>query len=354
MRTVKSILLCVILLLGVASTNKAQQAKRYAVKSGYIKYELSGSTKGTKELWWDNYGNKTCEVEKSTTTTKMFGIKNTEEKNRSTVIIKDKYWVADYIQNSGSTGTVPYYNEGQEFVNGMTEEEQKEFADEILAQMGGKNEGTENLNGYSCDLIKVMGIKSWIHKGLVLKTEGKILGIETNEMFVEFKPNSNVPASKFNPPSGVQYQDLSSVTGGFMGALGAFDEEMEKEDDEETIAIEYSFDKFKKIVNDCNIEGYRCVAVNSFGGMHSASFMKGINSVMVIAQSDKNVENDEELNSFDSFRHNGHTCHFGEVEEENGSALIVEYPSDDMIVTIMAIPGKSKDELLKIEDELQF
>ncbi|WP_346854455.1 hypothetical protein [uncultured Draconibacterium sp.] len=346
--------LILILLVTLGLNLQAQEAKRYALKSGYIKYELSGSTKGTKELWWDDYGRKTCEVEKSTTTTKMFGIKNTEEKNTSTVLIKDKYWVADYIQNSGSTGTVPYYNEGQEFVNEMTEEEQKEFADEILAQMGGKKEGTENLNGYSCDVIKVMGIKSWIHKGLVLKTEGKILGVETNEMFVEFKPNSNVSASRFNPPSGVKFEDLSSVTGGFMGALGAFDEEMDEEENEETIAIDYSFDKFKKIVNACNIEGYRCVAVNSFEGMHSASFMKGMNSVMVIAQSDKNMDKDEDLNSFDSFRHNGHTCHFGEEEEENGSALIVEYPSDDMIVTIMAIPGKSKDELLKIDDKLQF
>uniref|UniRef100_UPI003217CBEC hypothetical protein n=1 Tax=uncultured Draconibacterium sp. TaxID=1573823 RepID=UPI003217CBEC len=344
-----------IVLLSVFSLNiQAQEAKRYGVKSGFIKYELSGNTKGTKELWWDDYGTKTCELEKSTTTTKIFGIKNTEEKNSCTVVVNDKFWVADYIANQGANGTIPYYNGGQKVVSEMTEKEQQEFADEVLAKMGGQKVGTENLNGYACDIIKLMGIKSWIYKGLVLRVEGKIMGIEANELFVEFKPNSSVSASKFNPPSDVQFEDMSSATGGFMGAPDAFDEEMEDENDEETIAIDYSFDKFKKIVNACNVEGYRCVTVNSFEGMHSASFMKGMNSVMVIAQSDKNFDNDDELNSFDSFKHNGHTCHFGEVEEENGAALIVEYPSDDMIVTIMAIPGKSKDELLKIEDKLRF
>jgi hypothetical protein len=339
---------------------QAQEAKTYAVKSGYIKYELGGSTKGTKEVWWDNYGTKTCEIEKSTTTTKVFGIKNTDEKNMATVIVKGQFWVADYIKNIGTMGKVPYYNDTEKYVAEMTEQEQKELLEQVLTQMGGKVVGTESLSGYHCDIIKLMGIKSWIHKGLVLKTEGKILGIETNEMFVDFKPNSKVSASKFNPPSGVQYDDMAEVTsGGLMGALGgmdAFEEEMEDDDDDwETVPVDYSFDKFSKIVKGCDIEGYRCARVNTLDGMHSAVFMKGLNTMVVIAQSDENLEkDDEEFGLYDSFRSNGHTCHYGVMEEDNGSALVVEYPSDDMIVTFMAMPQKSKDELVEIADKFDF
>lgn len=339
---------------------QAQEVKTFAVKSGYIKYQLSGNTVGTKEFWWDDYGQKTCETEKSTTTTKIFGIKSTDEKHSTTVIVKDKFWVADYIDNSGSNGTVPFYQEGQQYVANMSEKEQEQMADELLANMGGEKLREENLGGYKCDLIKLMGIKSWIHKGIVLKTEGKVMGIEANEMFVEFKPNTKVSASKFNPPSGVSYQNLSEQAGaqGFMGALGAlggFEDMEEEEEDEDMVPVDYSFDKFSKIVKGCDIEGYRCAHVQTMDGMHTATFMKGFNSIMVMAQSDENMDkDDEEMGEFQTFRHNGHTCHFGAMEEENGSALIVEYPGDDMIVTFVAIPKKNKDELLKIERKMQF
>jgi hypothetical protein len=289
----------------------------------------------------------------------MFGMKNTEEKYSTTVIIKDKFWVADYVDNKGSKGTVPMYKEGQEVVGQMTEKEQKEFADEVLASMGGKKMGSESLNGYQCDVIKLMGIKLWIYKGLVLKSEGKILGIETNEMFVDFKPNSNVAAAKFNPPAGVQYEDLAAQAGGqgFMGMFGGMEDLKQEEyddDDEEIVPVDYSFDKFSKIVKGCSIEGYRCASVNSIEGMFTATFMKGLNTFVVMAQSDKNIEEDEEFNSFDTFKQNGHTCHYGAMEEDNGSALVVEYPSDDMVVTFVSMPPKSKAELLEIEDKLQF
>lgn len=349
-----------IIALAIFSLNiQAQEAKTYAVKSGYIKYQLSGNTTGTKELWWDDYGRKTCETEKSTTTTKMFGIKNTEEKHSTTVIVKDKFWVANYIDNLGSKGNVPMYQEGQEIVGQMTEQEQQEFADEVLAGMGGKKMGSESLNGYPCDIIKLMGIKLWIHKGLVLKSEGKILGIETNEIFVEFKPNSNVAASKFNPPSGVNYENLSEKAGaqGFMGALGALGgmEEMEEdEDDYEITPVDYPFDKFSKIVKGCTIEGYRCASVNTVDGAHVAIFRNGLNTVLITASSDENMEQDDEFGLYQSFRHSGHTCHYGVMEEDNASVLIVEYPSDDMFVTFMAMPQKDKEELLKIDDKVHF
>ena len=351
-----------IIALAIISLNvQAQEAKTYMIKSGYIKYQLGGSTNGTKELWWDDYGQKTCETEKSTTTTKIFGIKNTEEKHSTTVTVNNKFWVANYIDNKGSNGTVPMYNEGQEYFGDMTEKEQQEFADEVLAGLGGEKIGTESLNGYECDVIKIMGIKSWIHKGLVLKTEGKIMGIEANEMFVDFKPNTKVASSKFNPPAGVDYQNLSEQAGaqGFMGALGALGEmdEMEDDDDEyEITPVDYPFDKFSKIVKGCSIDGYHCARVSSLDGSHIAIFMNGLNTIVVSASSDKDMDTnkDSELDSFDSFKHNGHNCYHGVMEEDNGTVLLVEYPSDDMIISIMAMPQKSKDELLTIHDQLNF
>lgn len=354
----KNLLIVVFAIL--CFTSQAQEVKTYALKSGYVKYQLSGSTVGTRELWWDDYGQKTCELEKSTTTTKMFGIKSVDENHSATVILKDKFWVADYIDNKGSNGTVPFYEEGQEYFGSMTEKEKEEFADELLSNMGGEQLGTESLNGYKCDVIKIMGFKSWIYKGIVLKTVGKLLKIETNEMFVEFKPNTKVSSSKFNPPSGVRYENLAGQAGaqGFMGALGALGdfEDMEDEDEEDydIAPVDYSFEKFAKIVKSCEIEGYRCASVNTIDGSHAAIFMKGLNTIVVSASSDENMERDDEFDSFQSFRNNGHMCHYGVMKEDNVGVLLVEYPSDDMFVSIMSMPQKSKEELLEIEDKMQF
>lgn len=140
MKKILTVILVLFCLNGIA-----QEAKKYALKSGYIKYQLTGNTVGTKELWWDDFGQKSCEFEKSKTTTKMFGIKNTEEKNMCTVSMKERFWVADYITGTGTSGTMPYYQEAQDFANEMTEEEQEEFADKLLQQFWGKSWELKNL-----------------------------------------------------------------------------------------------------------------------------------------------------------------------------------------------------------------
>ncbi|MBI9071639.1 MAG: hypothetical protein JEY94_08565 [Melioribacteraceae bacterium] len=204
----------ILLILGMVfcCTNiQAQEAKKYAVKSGYIKIEISGNTKGTKELWWDDYGDKSCELEKSTTTTKMFGIESTDKKNMLTIIVKDRYWVIDYLDNSGTKGKVPFYEDAKKSVNSMSKEEQEEFSNEILLKMGGEKEGTETVNGYKCDVFKIMGSKSWIYKGIAIKSEVSILGITSNEIFTEFVPGKDIPSSKFVAPKNINYKDLAKV-----------------------------------------------------------------------------------------------------------------------------------------------
>ncbi len=350
-----------VLLAVICLNLNAQEAKKYAVKSGYIKYELSGNTTGTKELWWDDFGQKSCELEKSKTTTKMFGIKNTEEKNMCTVLVKDKFWVADYIADTGTSGTAPFYQEAQDYTKDMTEQEQQEFADELLEQLGGKKLGTENLGSYSCDVIKLMGAKSWIYKGVPLKTEAKILGVEANEKYVEFNPNAKVALSKFNPPAGVDYENISvkqqeQGLGGLMSAFGDMGnmEDME-EDDDDIIPVNYDFDEFKEIIGNCDLEGYKSIGAANSDGMYVATFMKGMQIVVITLQADRNVDKDDaEFKSFKRFNTNGHNCRYGNLTEEDGTALVVEYPSNSMVLLIVAMPGMSKEELMKIEDKLQF
>jgi len=343
-----------MVLVVLATTINAQKAKRYALKSGYLKMELSGNTTGTKEIWWDNYGTKFCELEKATTTTKIFGMKNEEKSHSLTIIVEDQYWVRDYINETGSMGVVPAYDEAQEFVGSMSEEEQEAFAENILEGLGGKKLGKEEVDGYTCDVFSIMGAKSWIYKGIALKTEAKVMGIVANEKFVDFKPDTPVSAITFVAPKDVDYENLTSKANGMWGPFDMQGEEADYSDEEEAIVpVSYPLNRFQSVINKFSHPGYACVGSNSMDGIHAATFTKGLNAFVVMATSRDNAELSE-YDNFESFTVDGHKCYYGDMEEDKGTALIVDYPQYDMFISIVSVPDLPKKEMLSIEQKLKF
>lgn len=345
--------LIVVFLITLFCLNvQAQKAKKYAVESGYLKIEMTGDTKGTKEIWWDDYGTKTCELEKSTTTTSVLGFSSTEKKHMLTIIVKDQYWVVNYIKNSGTKGKIPYYNDAQDMSKDMTKQQKEKLAESLLNNMGDKKEGTENIKGYKCDIFSIMGVKSWVYKGIILKIDGSVLGVESKEMFTEFKPNSSVSASKFKAPTNFTYKNLSEKMGNYSAAMEKNEEE-ENDDDTPKVPVNYSYDKFKKVINGFSHKSYVCMGTNSMDGLYAATFLKGMNSLMIVAESRKNTEKSEH-DSYEQFNHNGHKCYYGKIEDEDGTAIVIEYSKYDMYVVVAAMPNMNKKELLKIVDKLNF
>lgn len=345
------------LLILATSATAQQKAQQYAIKSGVVSYELTGNTTGTKTVYWDNYGTKTRTELKSKTVTKIFGMKSEEETHSITVIVEDKYWVADLIAQTGTKGTLPYYEDTKEYAESMTEAEQKQLADDLLNAMGGERLGNENVMEHSCEVISIMGAKSWIYKGIILKSEAKIMGIESNEMATEFKPNTSVSASKFTPYDGVDYDDIAAMAAAegnpFAAMAAAMDMQEEEEEEDEIVPLRYSYEKFKSVTSGLSYPSYSLKGSNTFDGQHMSVFMKGASaSITIMATSRKNIER-EDVDLFTSFTHKGKKCHYGE-EDDGSTALIIEYPSDDMYIVIAADPSMPKQSLLNIHDQLSF
>ena len=344
-----SVLIIMIIPLSVIS---AGENKRYAIKSAHIVYELSGNVSGEKEIWFDDYGMKYFEETNETTTIKMFGISSEEKEH--TIVIHDgeTLYDIDMITKTGYKGTLPDMSEFTYLAENMTEADKKKLKDDVMYQLGGKELGTEMFLGKKCEVMEIMGIKSWIYNGISLKSEGNIMGVVSNEIATKFEENVAVPASKFDPPAGITYEDMPS----FGSMFSDEDDEDEYYEDEEysDVPAPISFDEFKSGISDVSGAGYTQTMAMEEDGDYMAMYMSGMGSMIMIMGSGYASEDMDE--GFESFTHKGKTMKFGTITEGGNSVsmLIVLYPDNKLMISINSMTGLSKNELIKIADKLTF
>lgn len=332
------------------------QAKKFAIKSGQLEMKLDGSAKGTKTIYFDDYGDKYYEEEASVTEITMFGVTDKSETNKVLIMNKDRYWSMDKITGENYTGTLAGYQMGKEYAEGLSEAEQKQLVDNVVNALGGQRLGMEDVAGYSCEKMNVMGTNIWVYKGLTLRSEGNIMGVISKEIMTSFEEGIAIPASRFQPPSDLNFTEIDLNQQGGFGQLNMYEDEAEKAL-EELYPVEYPYEDFTNVVNGFNPEGYARTMVMNQGGQYMALYNQGFtNMVIVVATSSKNMdENDEEMN-FESFNHRGKTLRYGEMESEGmtGKGVLIPFDEHDMHIMIMSMPGKDKQTIVKWADELEF
>lgn len=204
-------LLTILIIALTASIAIAQETdyNQFTIKSGYVEYELTGNTSGTKKFWWDNYGEKSRTEIKSTTTIKIFGISKKEEQHSISVTDGTINYTWDLIKGTAfKTSNEEYQEISKEITEDMTEAEIEQMGQDIIDALGGERLGNEKFLGKNCEVLKVMMAKVWIYKGIPLKTEAKVMGITANEVATEIKENISIPASTFEPDKGLEFQTI--------------------------------------------------------------------------------------------------------------------------------------------------
>jgi len=327
------------------------KSQRFAIKSGHVTYQITGNTTGTKSLWWDDFGHKIREEENTVTVTRILGMRSETKTNTVNITQGNSYWSVNLDDESGQTGEIPYMWDYDDY-NQMSEAEREQMEDDILASFGGSVVGTERILGYMCDIVNVMGTRSWIHKGVLLKSEATVMGITMNQIATNFEPNTNVAASLFEPPSNIQFQDIEQLQSGLFGNFDDDEYYDDEEEDEEIIPVTYPFNKFRNAVNAMNFKDMKPGMITSSDGQHLASLIAGSRSVSIVATGSSGTQH-EDYDGFETFTRGRKKYHYGRADE-GGYVLIEEYPAHAMYIVFYSASISSKEELLEISQALKL
>ncbi len=342
-----------IVLVSLSTLLVAQgKAQRFAIKSGHVTYKITGNTTGTKSLWWDDFGHRTREEENTVTVTRVLGMRSETQTNTVNITQGNRYWSVNPDEETGQKGEIPYMWDYEEY-NQLSEDERKQMEEDILASFGGSVVGTEKIMGYMCDIVNVMGTRSWIHKGVLLKSEATVMGITMNQIATGFEPCINVAPSLFEPPSDIQFQDIQQLQSGLFGSFDDdeyYDED--DEDDQEIIPVAYPFNKFRDAVNAMNFKDMKPGMITSSDGQHLASLIAGSKSVSIVATRSSGTQH-EDYDGFETFTHGRKKYHYGRADE-GGYVLIEEYPAHAMYIVFYSASISSKEELLEISQALKL
>lgn len=350
----KKITFLTIILLLINGLWAQQKYQHYTIKSGYIEYKVTGNSTGTKKMWWDNYGNMSRTESNVVTVTKIFGMTNETKEERISVTKKNQFWDANLVEKTYQTGIYDI-EENLAFYQNMTEAEKRAFEKQMLDQYGGSIVGKETILGYECDIVSVMGAKSWVYKGFVLKTEASIMGITIVETAIKFDQNIAVPASKFEPYPGVQYEDIGKVEVPAMAPVTATTEVTSSTPaptKTSAPAIKCSYSTFESIIKGTKLGGYKMVNVKDNTSNYSAMFVGFTGALTIMGTSKSELSKNTDLSLFESFNHNGKSHYYGTVPD--GTAIIVSYPEKDLYVMYIFNPAKSQDDMLEITDKFGF
>jgi len=352
----KNILVITLLIVFTIQLQAQNQAKKFSVRSGKIEMKLSGSTQGTKTIYFDDYGNKYYEHEKSITEVSILGVTDRTINNKITIYDGPNFWSIDNESHKNMKGKLPFYNEYQDVYGEMSLSEQEKYNKDILRSFGGEKVGTDKILGKTCDKISIMGAYTWLYKGISLKLETNVMGIIANEEAVTFKENISIPNSQFQAPQNLKYEDIDAQMAMYNGMDQYEDDDSE---DEDIIPIKYPFADFQKAMDEFKPEGYTRMMVMNQEGQYMALYTKGLpNVISVMATSEKNMEGDAdmELSGFETIQHGGKTLRYGDISEDDmdGKALIIPYKAHDMYIILLTSPGKDKASILKLADKLDF
>jgi hypothetical protein len=279
-----------LILALIAVSVMAQNTRRYEFRSMVVTYKLESSgmgttSSGTKTLKIDDYGAKEAREEKSSSTTSLFGKTTKEDKHTLDLLAGDYGYSIDLINREGTRMNVTemanaFRPAGMAMAKDLEKYQGKDGMKLFVEDNGGTWHGDETFLGKSCQVFSLMGVKMWMYKGLMLKSESTAYGMEIRETAQSVQENVSIPASAFALPDGITITDLDKMEGleGILGGLSENEDEQPAEGSPPGLA----YDRFVKATTGLKIPGYKYFMSDNSTTLYLTSYVKTENDQVVI------------------------------------------------------------------------
>lgn len=363
----KTKLLAAILISIVFSATAQQQGKYIFTKSGHIEFNLSGSTVGTKSVWYDDYGIKMATLTESTSTVSLMGITNTTNVKELEIRNGNLLWKINLLDNTGTKTTIDYaIKSGKALTDNKSDAELHQMERQAVIDLGGSIEGYENILGKKCMVFTLGDTKFWQYKGYPLKSIISLMGITNNETAVSFEENITVPASKFAVPPGIVITegvnpmdgDLGGLLNGLQGMNGEADQEAEYE---EPLQTSLTYAEFINSVKSLKVQGFSYTMGEQSTGSYISMFRIGSfyagASVFNLSLFD-HAEQGEPIDVQKTYTLNGKQVKYAYTHEgENETpmhALFIKNPARKLTLVIHAQRDLPLSTMEEIASQLNF
>lgn len=187
------LLLPAIVLAAVLSENGFAAEKWHPLESYKVEYKMEGVSTGTKTHYSQNYGNLVCWVEVSELN--MPGAPAQKKNEKIITYIEDgQQWIIT-INQDDNTGTKMKNPMFEGIAAQMKGKSTKEFSEEFMKQLGGKEVGEKTVNGEECKEWEITGgAKTCITPDqITVETGVDIAGISMKETAVKVTRNDGGP-----------------------------------------------------------------------------------------------------------------------------------------------------------------
>ncbi len=175
--------------------NNFESLKRYGIKSGIIKYRISGINKGLQTLYFDKWGLTEAIYENSES--KTLGMRR---RNNTLSLIKNNIqYIINLKDKTGNKNPNIFSDEkiDIDFYKLMTRIEKN------YQNKGGKLIGTEKIMNKICRIWLIGKKKYWIWKGINLKYVSNVPGGRQTIEAIHIRKNTKIEKSKFIIPEDI-------------------------------------------------------------------------------------------------------------------------------------------------------
>ncbi len=341
-----------------------QQGKYFFTRSGHIEYTLGGNWTGTKSVWFDEYGMLMHTLTESTSTVTVAGFTSTTTEKKLEIRRGKDIWVVDLLTNTGTKSDIGLQTGiGKNMTDGKSDEELHQMERKVISDMGGTITGYETYLGKKCLTFSWGTTKFSQYKGIPLKSDVTQTGILTLlETAVSFEENINVPASKFEIPENIEFQQA----GGLSDLLKGLEETGEYQEEEENgTPPGLSYERFETATKRVNIAGFPFFMSDNSGGIYLTSFAKSETEQVIFFMENEArfyeiARGGEGMIVESTYTFDGHDAAFINITNEddgtptNSRSLLIRMPEHQAVLYIIVSFPMSKSELEGIIRQVKF